>query len=484
MVKNEDIEYAIKQTLNVHPHYINNLTANLYNQILKGATDTFYTKHNNARDLVRNITDDDLLNHVLTESIKTYNTAEYAFYNDRSICKLPADERKKTFLEAFPSFFEMQKIIETIARPDINTSLYLKANPNALFTLVSSVVDSKYKSEKSYQDYIEAHSMTTTYMLDGQKINLFEKTSKDIESAKTLKNIQVNHNALNKCVSDLLSGKQLKNKRNEYSLNGTLYATQDIGNKRKNQEDCVVIQAHPENRDFQLLAVADGIGGTDSGEKASIYINQKLSVWFNSLPKELFNYPTQLQLLFNDKIKDISKELYGKYNSLSENIVAGSTFVGAIVTRNQTIISSVGDSRAYALNGQNLELLTYDESEVWPLNRYPETINKEVIDDLRFNKANNKIIRFVGQKDLGRVQSRIVPNKDQIILCSDGVTDLLKTDRIKFFALNSNPESLTKHLVDEAMKYDAKRMLGETKDYYGSIPAGKDNTTVAAHIRR
>ncbi len=484
MVQNKSIEYVINETLNVHPHYINGLTVSLYEQILKGATDTVYTRHNNVRNLAKNITDNDLLNHVLTEAIKIYNTAEYAFHNDESICKLPVDERKKSFLEAFPSFFEMQKIIEIIAKPDINASLYLKANPNDLFTLVSSVVEAKYKSEKSYQDYIEAHGMALTYMLDDRKIDLFEKVSKDIKSAKTFKNIHVNHSTVNKCVTDLLSGKQLKNKRNEYSLNDTLYATQDMGNQRKNQEDCVVIQTHPENRDFQLLAVADGMGGIDSGEKASIYINQKLSLWFNALPKELFNYPTQLQLLFNDKIKDISKELYGKYNSFAKKLVVGSTFVGAIITRNETIISSVGDSRAYAQNGQDLELLTYDESAVWPINHNLKKISKYIIDDLRFDKKSNQILHYIGQENLGRVQSTIVPNKDKIILCSDGVTDLLKTDRIKFFALNSKPESLTKHLVDEAIKYDAKRMLGETKDHYGVIPAGKDNATVAAHIRR
>lgn len=486
MLKPRDLEYAIDQTMLVHPDWKAQLSGGFVKQIQTGIRETMYTRTNGARDRVSQMTQDDLLKYFLDEAIEIYNSASYFYYYNENIQNLRSDQDKINYLlQVFPCFRDLQKLITLISNPEINSSLYFKTNNNDLLALVNSVVEMRFSKNQSCRDYIDRHGKVESVTPNGEVVNLFEKVESDIKAVEAAKNVQVNHRSLNKCFSDLMSGVQLKNQRNEYALDGTLYASQDIGKRRSTQEDSVIILTHPSNPSFKFLAVADGMGGVEKGEKASSYTIQQISTWFNSLPPDAYFYPEQLQTSFNNRLMEISNEVYKTYNEDYNRIVAGSTFVGAIVTQYETIISSVGDSRAYTTDGQNLNLITRDESAVWAPAMPSTGITKEALDDLRFNKKNNVITRCIGQP-LDGVQSTIIQNQDylRLILLSDGVTDLLSTDRIRFLSLNASPELLAKYLVDEAVSYDAVRLMGETQDYNGMIQAGKDNATAAAFIRR
>lgn len=483
MVSPERIEYALDQTISAHPETTSALCGGLASQITTGINHNSYTRNNNAREMVSSMTQDDLLRYILREAIKAYNSASYFYYYDEKIQQLQTDRDKINYLlQTFPCFGELQKLIPLISNPEVNVSLYFKSNQNDLLALVNSVVDLRYKSHLSYRKYIDEHGLVETLTPNGQTINLFSKIDEDITKVASARNIQVNHRSVNKCLGELMSGEQLKNQRNEYALDGTLYASQDIGKRRNNQEDCTIILTHPENPEFKFLAVADGMGGVDKGEKASSYMISKITEWFNSLPADAYFYADNLQQSFNTRIAEISNEIYNQFNADFNRIVAGSTFVGAIVTQDRTIVSSVGDSRAYTMDGKNLNLITRDESQVWP----PiGPTSKEALDDLRFKKGGNVITRCIGQP-LNSIQSTVIRNEDyeRLVLFSDGVTDLLSTDRIRFLCLNSPPELLTKYLVDEALAYDAVRLRGATEDYNGVVYAGKDNATATAYIRR
>ena len=63
----------------------------------------------------------------------------------------------------------------------------------------------------------------------------------------------------------------------------------DIGLNRSNNEDSVVTLIHPNNQNLKLLAVADGVGGRESGEVASNFTISVLEKWFYNLPEETIN---------------------------------------------------------------------------------------------------------------------------------------------------------------------------------------------------
>ncbi len=486
MIRPIDIEYAFDQTFIAHPESKQYFSGIVLDMIRDGINEKAFTKNNNARYLIKGITNDDLLRYILNEAIKIYNAASYYYYYSEPINSLPNDQQKINYLlQVFPSFSNIQRLIPIIANKEINVSVYFKANSNDLLCLINAVYEMRHARDSQTRTYIDMYGNVESVTPNSEIVNLFSKVEEDIKRVSTAKNIQVNYRTINKCMSDLMAGVQLKNNRNEYALEGTLFATQDVGKKRNNQEDAVTILTHPNNPEFKFLAVSDGMGGVELGDKASLYTAQKITEWFNSLPPEAYYYPEDLQTSFNNRLIEISNDIYRQYNTDYNRIMSGATFVGAIVTNDRTIISSVGDSRAYTTDGYNLNLITRDESNVWPPTIPAQAATKETLDELRFRKGNNAITRCIGQP-LSNIQSTIIRNEDYIrlLLFSDGVTDLLSTDKIKLLALNTRPEDLTRTLVEEAITYDAIRFKGESADYKGVIAAGKDNATSAAFVRR
>lgn len=487
MLKSENLDFAIERTLEKHPDFIPHMNAILLSQITDQINLIRFTRDGGARDLIADMQSDDVLRYVLHESTKIYNAATFFYYNDKKICSLPSDSEKiRYLLEVFPCFGELQNMMSILTNRDVNTSLYLKGNKNDLLCLINSVLSTRFNTGIPYKDYVDRYGRGYTVNQNGESIDLFTKIDEDIKKAEIAQRLNVNHRAINKCLGDLMSGVQLKNKRNEYVLEGNLYVTQDIGNRRPNQEDSTIILTHPENQEFKFLAVSDGMGGVEYGDKASTYTIQKITEWFNSLPVDFYYYPNELQAEFNKRIAEISEEVYHLFNADFNRIKAGATFVGAIVTSEKTVVSSVGDSRAYVTRGPSLDLITRDESAIWPPGYNPENMSKEQLDEMRFNRKNNMITRCIGQERTGIIQSHILDNAsyDRLMLFSDGVTDLLSTDRIRFLALNTPAEQLTSQLVNEALLYDAVRLRGESEEYAAKVAAGKDNATAAAYIRR
>lgn len=486
MVEPEVIESAFKQTMLVHPESKLEFCDELVYMIQNGVCEELFTRQNNVRKSIHGITSDDLLRYALYEVIKIYNAASYFYYNDREIAILVNEQEKSNYLlRAFPNIGSIQNLISIIASPDINSSVHFKSNTSDLLCLINCLVYGKYNSGEAFAQYINQYGRAKSITPSGKMKDLFQKVDKDIETVKGVRNIHINYSVLNRCMEDLMTGVQLKNCRNEYALDGSLYATQDIGNYHCTQEDAVTILVHPENPDFKFLAVSDGMGGVEYGDKASLYTMQEMTKWFCSLPREAFYYPKELEHNFHLRIMEISNEVYSQYNEAYNSVISGATFVGAIVTEEQTIVSSVGDSRAYITDGHNLKLVTRDESYVFPSNISAGQVDSQVLDDLRFCRCNNMITRCIGIP-LTEIQSMIIKNEayTRLILFSDGVTDLLSTDKIKFLSLNSRPEDLTSVLVDEALTYNAVRAWGATDEYNDIVYAGKDNATSAAFVRK
>ena len=490
METSQIIDYAINQTLQAHPDFTKTINCTIYADIvnIEGIKLFHYTSQNNARKLMRSISQRDILEFVLEEVIKNYNAMMYFYYNDEEMKKRSSAVAKRDYLlEVFPTYSEIQKAIYKIANPKVNSVIHYLNDSDALLALVDAITETKYQRQEGVRKYIETYGKGPTYVSGYGEQNLFQKIREDREKANVARSVKVNQRTVNKCLTEVMNGSQLKHQRNEYGLDGTLYATQDIGRRRKNQEDSVLILTHPENPDFKLLVVSDGMGGVELGEKASQYTVQELAKWFQSLPKDYFYYPMDLQNLFNNKIASISNQIYQTYNSQYRSIQSGATLASAIVTEDKTIVSSVGDSRVYTVFQGRLRLLSRDESRVWPLPKKPHEITPEELDELRFDKYNNQIVRCMGDELEGHcIQTLITPNNsyDRLLLFSDGVTDLLSQERIRIISSQAPKDLVTKMLVDEAINLDAIRRQGADEFYNGRIPAGKDNASAAMYARR
>ena len=359
----------------------------------------------------------------------------------------------------------------------------------------------------------------TSYVLD--TINEMEKNAEIMsrnvqnngDTRYGIKNLFVNPVALESCRDEVLSGRQIKiqndilkdikagrvqnvRPRREYNLNDEMFAVTDIGRRRENQEDSVLILYHPYNSDYKMLVVADGMGGMDNGEKASQEIVQQMAEWFEKLP---VGYLKQVNF------QELQDMWYSKLASINQNIAnryphSGSTFVGAIVGEKSTLIASVGDSRAYLLDNSNsLQQVTIDDNASYLLwrNKWDEYFRKhngrisrkdyekmmDEKDRLRYQLGSNVITKGVGIDDEHLdVKFTQIDNRDYktLMLFSDGVTDCLSDNQIMKISNKTDKRDLAKAIVNEAISVNSRRKELEGDDRYKSvIAAGKDNTTAA-----
>lgn len=333
-----------------------------------------------------------------------------------------------------------------------------------------------------------------------------------------ISNLYINPVGLASCREEVLSGRQIQlqndiydslktenaskipkntRPRREYNLNDEMFAVTDIGRKRKNQEDSVLILYHPLNSNYKMLVVADGMGGGKNGEMASQEIVRQMLEWFEKLSPEFMSESQidNLKNMWKNKLKSINSDIILKYPG------AGSTFVGAIVGEKITTIASIGDSRAYVLDNNNdLKQVTIDDNvefvnwrRKWkdliehPKDDISSSYYKQMKsekDELRYSRNSNIITSCIGIDSNRPFNVRFYDliNQDYktLMLFSDGVTDCLSDNQIMKISRYTSPSQLAKAIVDEAISVSSmKRELQDKQGYNYIIEAGKDNTTAA-----
>lgn len=501
MTNNQIIDLAITETLKEHPNFAGVYSTTIYENIIEEVNLRNFTSQNNARRNMSRMTSNDLLRYILDEAIIIYEALLRLYPQIETNQKLDINSQRN-IRNCFPEWKTIQEEIIRLQLTRSNVFNVYRLDPNRLFALVNAVMKIRFNpnfylydkdSEKGFELYYSGQELRKKITRLGTEANRFatlqDKIEKDYQNIKNIKNVRVNHLAINRCLQEVLDGTQIKHQRNEYNLDGTLFATQDIGRYRQNQEDSTLIMNHPQNPNFKILVVADGMGGGEYGEKASNYIVSELSKWFSKLPLTYYENYEKLYPEFQSVVQRISQDIYEKYNKRSGRISVGSTLVGAIIGKDITTIINVGDSRAYAIQNGVINLVTEDESRVWDEMKYKvrseqRSIRVSDINQLRFARANNEIKNAVGLGELPTPQIKLLYNKsyDKLLLFSDGVHDLLSMDDISVITKTTKPQDLTKAIVNMAISTPAYGY-----DEYGQavkVGAGKDNATAAAYIRR
>ncbi len=308
----------------------------------------------------------------------------------------------------------------------------------------------------------------------------YETISKKVgNNYPQLHDFQLNPDTINQCREDILNKVQFNFERRDYSLGDDLFASIDLGKKKKNQEDSVIILKHPQNPKFKMMVVADGMGGLIAGEMASTFITTSMIDWFENLDPKFFDEKNTQALTqyFENQITTVNNKLYQTYKGQ-----AGSTFVGAIVTDKNTIISNIGDSRAYIYADGKLQQLTEDDNLAFNLWKKGTIKNK---DDIRFYKYSNKITKAMGTHTNTTPSTKTISNSDFdiLLLCSDGVHECLSDNTIKVITRNTSPRHLAKVLMHYVNDPNVdKKFHGNSSGNYNFDPvlsAGKDNASIA-----
>ncbi len=499
MTSTTNIDFAIGETLKAHPDWVNTYPSTITCIIQNGMSPKNFTSTNGARQAVKNYRSIDFLKYALDELNNLYSALTVLFPKTISGDKMTFQEWNYIGRN-FPEAGRIIDLYNEFSSIQGNVFSYYQLNQNRLFDLVDVIFKVRFSPQYfdrlqgvgySYNQGLEFRQKTDrlarnspTYEFAQQKIEESFKPYNKIET------ISFNQATANRCIREIMTGAQVKSHHNEYAIDGTLFATQDVGKNRQNQEDSTLIMTHPQNSEFKLLAVADGMGGVSAGEEVSNYTVRELSNWFANLDPNLYNDYNEIYSLLTKEVLRINEAVCKKYGNDEQKITAGSTLVCAIVSRYTTVILNIGDSRAYAAKDGRLNLITEDDSPVWQamkdeVAREHRPINLNDISELRFAPYNFRITSCIGNPDLRYPQIRLVNNQDydRLLLFSDGVHDVLSSEDIKVIANTTPPDRITQEIVATANMKNAQKFnrRGEIEKV---VNAGKDNTTAAAYIRR
>lgn len=218
------------------------------------------------------------------------------------------------------------------------------------------------------------------------------------------------------------------------------------GSPQKSEEDAFV------------LCVADGIGGGAFGEMASRLALE--TGW--ELGGDEINWPFRFN---SDEIQGVLKkiELYpllihkqlireAQHNPQYRGM--GTTFTAAYIAGRDAFITHVGDSRAILIRDGSLEQLTTDQTLAeYYLKHQAETENGPSSDELK--RFSHVLISCLGAVDDNvEVQTRHINLKDgdALLLCSDGLTDMVDNDTIARIVTEiDDPQQTCDQLIELAL---------------------------------
>lgn len=214
------------------------------------------------------------------------------------------------------------------------------------------------------------------------------------------------------------------------------------------------------SRKCWILAVADGIGGHESGDVASrIALTTsgaeicKQSILISNENKELFlNVLANAYSEANSMVLKAGEEISKKPDFKGR--APGSTLVMAYVMGDELFFANVGDSRAYVLKPGQIKRVTKDDSYVQELIDEGTISEEQAMLHPRKNEITNAIGIF--PPDKFKISTKCfgnITNIEYILLCSDGLHGVITDKEIYNIIYQNNKISNScRNLVDLAKK--------------------------------
>ncbi|MFC1569375.1 PP2C family protein-serine/threonine phosphatase [bacterium] len=219
-----------------------------------------------------------------------------------------------------------------------------------------------------------------------------------------------------------------------------LYGATNTGQTRTHNEDAFFMDDH-------IWVVTDGMGGHNAGEVASqktiTYIKENLSI-------------QQLSELNVPDNQLLSRTLFGAHLEIirlsqenPEYRGMGCTVVIASLLGSTLHVCHVGDARAYIVNADKIQQIGTDHSHV------AEAVlaGQMTRDEARLSDMKNLVTQAIGgpnELHPEYLTAQVNPN-DRILLCSDGLWDMLSDEEIKNLIMaDDDAQHITQQLISEA----------------------------------
>lgn len=202
-------------------------------------------------------------------------------------------------------------------------------------------------------------------------------------------------------------------------------ACSDIGKVRDINQDAYF---YLEDKILPIFIVADGMGGHKAGEVASNTAISTVVSHYQANKQKIIDGKMFIPEFINESVSLANEKLIYESENDDELKGMGTTITMCLVLDRELYIGHVGDSRAYLLRDDKLTQLTQDHSLVGELLRTGSITKEEAIN----HPKKNVILRAIGSdKELKTdVFTRDLEAGDRIVLCTDGLTNMVSEERI------------------------------------------------------
>jgi serine/threonine protein phosphatase PrpC len=228
----------------------------------------------------------------------------------------------------------------------------------------------------------------------------------------------------------------------------------DLGRVRQNNEDLPFI-----DMDLGVFVVIDGIGGHLGGEEAAA---TALEMIYARLKRQTGSIASRIR----EAITLANNEVYERGKSHMEWSGMACVLTVAVAEANRLVIGHVGDTRLYKIHRGKIRKVTHDHSPVGLREDRGEITEADAMLDPR----RNEVFRDVGSQwhdthddDFIEVISEHFEPDSAWVMCSDGLSDLIASERIRQIVEEScgDPSAVVDTLIAGANE-----------------AGGKDNVTV------
>ena len=168
------------------------------------------------------------------------------------------------------------------------------------------------------------------------------------------------------------------------------------------------------------------MGGHRAGEVASSMVVTHMGKRFN----DLASVGTEADAVnwMNDNINEVNKNIKEYADNNPESKGMGTTVVMALLTKDFLIFGNIGDSSGFAIKDGKLHKVTHDHTLVNLLVEAGDLTEEEA----KYHPKKNVLMKALGSGEVAELDIFDVDIRAEgILLCSDGLTNMLTNEQIE-----------------------------------------------------
>ena len=230
-----------------------------------------------------------------------------------------------------------------------------------------------------------------------------------------------------------------------------------VGRIRQRNEDSLLVQHQrcanlDRHYELALVAVADGMGGYEAGDRASALVVCQLGEAFAPLLARALTQdvtPEDIVSFLDKAIKSANAAVLQQAQADPHCQGMGATLAAVVISDDEVRVGHVGDCRVYHIRAGELKQVTRDQTLVARMVELGTLTPEEA----RRHPQRNEVTQAVGKHaDIRPARYRLqLRSGDWLLVASDGLHAHVDEPALLTAVLEStNPASLAQHLVSLA----------------------------------